>query len=143
MRESTYWAKLCLVQIAGPDEAVAIDPLAPDIDLAPLFALLANTDVLKVFHAARQDFEIFHHMCGEVPRPIFDSKVAAMVCGFGDSVAYDTLASRLAGATIDKHSRFTDWARRPLTERQVGYALDDVIHLRPIYEKLSAMLEKN
>ncbi len=143
MRESTYWAKLCLVQIAGPDEAVAIDPLAPDIDLAPLFALLANTDVLKVFHAARQDLEIFHHMSGEVPRPIFDSQVAAMVCGFGDSVAYDTLASRLAGATIDKHSRFTDWARRPLTERQVGYALDDVIHLRPIYEKLSAMLEKN
>ena len=143
MRESTYWAKLCLVQIAGPDEAVAIDPLAPDIDLAPLFALLANTDVLKVFHAARQDLEIFHHMSGEVPRPIFDSQVAAMVCGFGDSVAYDTLASRLAGATIDKHSRFTDWARRPLTDRQVGYALDDVIHLRPIYEKLSAMLEKN
>lgn len=143
MRESTYWAKLCLVQIAGPDESAAIDPLAPDIGLDPLFDLMANPKVLKVFHAARQDLEIFYHLSGEVPHPIFDSQVAAMVCGFGDSVAYDTLASRLAGAHIDKHSRFTDWARRPLTERQVGYALADVIHLRPIYEKLSRMLEKN
>jgi len=143
MRESTYWAKLCLVQIAGPDESAAIDPLAPGIDLDPLFKLMANPEILKVFHAARQDLEIFHHLSGEVPHPIFDSQVAAMVCGFGDSVAYDTLASRLAGAQIDKNSRFTDWARRPLTERQVGYALADVIHLRPIYEKLSQMLKKN
>ncbi|MDA1058191.1 MAG: ribonuclease D [Proteobacteria bacterium] len=143
MRETTYWAKLCLVQIAGPDESAAIDPLAPGMDLTPLFTLLANPDILKVFHAARQDLEIFHHLSGDVPHPIFDSQVAAMVCGFGDSVAYDTLAARLAGANIDKHSRFTDWARRPLTDRQVGYALDDVIHLRPIYEKLSGMLEKN
>jgi ribonuclease D len=117
--------------------------LAPDIELDPLFDLMANPKVLKVFHAARQDLEIFYHLSGEVPHPIFDSQVAAMVCGFGDSVAYDTLASRLASAHIDKHSRFTDWARRPLTERQVGYALADVIHLRPIYEKLSRMLEKN
>ena len=87
MRESTYWAKLCLVQIAGPDESAAIDPLAPGIDLAPLFELMANPDVLKVFHAARQDLEIFYHLSGEVPHPIFDSQVAAMVCGFGDSVA--------------------------------------------------------
>jgi len=143
MRESTYWAKLCLVQIAGPDESAAIDPLAPGIDLDPLFKLMANPEILKVFHAARQDLEIFYHLSGEVPHPIFDSQVAAMVCGFGDSVAYDTLASRLAGAQIDKNSRFTDWARRPLTERQVGYALADVIHLRPIYEKLSQMLKKN
>jgi ribonuclease D len=143
MRESTYWAKLCLVQIGGPDESAAIDPLAQNIDLTPLFTLLANPDVLKVFHAARQDLEIFYHLCGEVPYPIFDSQVAAMVCGFGDSVAYDTLASRLAGAHIDKSSRFTDWARRPLTERQVGYALADVIHLRPIYDKLRQMVEKN
>lgn len=143
MRESTYWAKLCLVQIAGPEESAAIDPLAPNIDLTPLFELLANPDVLKVFHAARQDLEIFHHLTGEVPHPIFDSQVAAMVCGFGDSVAYDTLAARLADAQIDKSSRFTDWARRPLTERQIGYALADVIHLRPIYDKLSKMLEKN
>lgn len=143
MRESTYWAKLCLVQIAGPDESAAVDPLAPGIDLDPLFKLMANPKILKVFHAARQDLEIFHHLSGEVPHPIFDSQVAAMVCGFGDSVAYDTLASRLAGAQIDKNSRFTDWARRPLTERQVGYALADVIHLRPIYEKLSQMLKKN
>ncbi len=143
MRESTYWAKLCLVQIAGPDESAAIDPLAPGIDLDPLFKLMSNPEILKVFHAARQDLEIFYHLSGEVPHPIFDSQVAAMVCGFGDSVAYDTLASRLAGAQIDKNSRFTDWARRPLTERQVGYALADVIHLRPIYEKLSQMLKKN
>ena len=143
MRESTYWAKLCLVQIAGPDEFAAIDPLAPGIDLDPLFKLMSNPEILKVFHAARQDLEIFYHLSGEVPHPIFDSQVAAMVCGFGDSVAYDTLASRLAGAQIDKNSRFTDWARRPLTERQVGYALADVIHLRPIYEKLSQMLKKN
>lgn len=143
MRESTYWAKLCLVQIGGAGGAVAVDPLAPDIDLTPLFGLMDNADVLKVFHAARQDLEIFHHLSGQVPHPIFDTQVAAMVCGFGDSVAYDTLASRLAGAQIDKHSRFTDWSRRPLTDRQVGYALADVIHLRPIYEKLAGMLDKN
>jgi ribonuclease D len=143
MRESTYWAKLCLVQIGGPEVAVAVDPLAPGIDLTPLFQLMIEPKLLKVFHAARQDLEIFHHLSGEVPHPIFDTQVAAMVCGFGDSVAYDTLASRLADAHIDKHSRFTDWSRRPLTERQVGYALADVIHLRPIYEKLSVMLEKN
>ncbi len=136
MRESTFWPKLCLVQVAGPVEAVAIDPLAPGIDLAPLFALMTDPNVLKVFHSARQDIEIFVHLTGRVPAPLFDTQVAAMVCGFGESVGYDTLAAKLAGAHIDKTSRFTDWSRRPLTEKQIRYALADVVHLRPVYEKL-------
>ncbi|MEO3433513.1 ribonuclease D [Inquilinus sp. CAU 1745] len=140
MRESTYWPILCLVQIAGPEEAAAIDPLAPGIDLAPLFALMADQNVLKVFHSARQDVEIFVKLTGAVPTPIFDTQIAAMVCGFGDSVGYETLVTKLAGARIDKSSRFTDWSRRPLTEKQLHYALADVIHLRPAYEKLRAQL---
>lgn len=140
MRESTYWPILCLVQIAGPEEAAAIDPLAPGIDLAPLFALLADQNVLKVFHSARQDVEIFVKLTGAVPTPIFDTQIAAMVCGFGDLVGYETLVTKLAGARIDKSSRFTDWSRRPLTEKQLHYALADVIHLRPAYEKLRAEL---
>ncbi len=140
MRDKTYWPILCLVQVAGPDEAAALDPLAPGIDLAPLFALMARTSVLKVFHAARQDIEIFYNLTGAVPTPLFDTQVAAMVCGFGDSVSYETLAGRLAGAHIDKSSRFTDWARRPLTDRQLKYALEDVTHLRRVYEKLSVRL---
>lgn len=142
MRERTYWPVLCLVQVAGPDEAVGIDALAPGIDLSPLFELMANPNVLKVFHAARQDLEIFHHLAGAVPTPIFDTQVAAMVCGFGDSVSYEALASKLANARIDKSSRFTDWARRPLTEKQVQYALSDVTHLRVAYEKIEARLQK-
>lgn len=140
MRESTYWPILCLVQIAGPEEAAAIDPLAPGIDLAPLFALMADQNVLKVFHSARQDVEIFVKLTGAVPTPIFDTQIAAMVCGFGDSVGYETLVTKLAGARIDKSSRFTDWSRRPLTEKQLHYALADVIHLRPAYESLTAQL---
>ena len=143
LRESTYWPKLCLVQIAGPDDAVAIDPLAPDIDLAPLRTLLANETVLKVFHSARQDVEIFVHLAGAVPSPLFDTQVAAMVCGFGESVAYDTLVSRVTGARIDKTSRFTDWSKRPLTDKQLRYALDDVIYLRPVYEHLRASLTES
>lgn len=145
MREKTYWPQLCLVQVAGPgpDDAKAIDPLAPGIDLKPLFDLLANPNVLKVFHAARQDIEIFLHLSGSVPTPLFDTQVAAMVCGFGDSVSYETLASQLARARIDKSMRFTDWALRPLTERQVQYALADVTHLRVAYEKLRRKLDKN
>lgn len=142
MRETTYWPKVCLIQIAGPDEARVIDPLAEGLSLAPLFDLLRNRQVLKVFHAARQDLEIFTKLMGEVPAPLFDSQVAAMVCGFGDQVSYEQLASRLAGAQIDKSSRFTDWARRPLTEKQIRYALSDVTHLRKIYDKLSARLQK-
>lgn len=143
LRESTYWPKLCLVQVGGPDGAAAVDPLAPGIDLAPLTALMGNPSVLKVFHSARQDIEIFYHLTGAVPRPLFDTQVAAMVCGFGESVAYDTLASRLAGARIDKTSRFTDWSKRPLTDKQLRYALDDVVYLRPVYEHLRGQLIEN
>jgi ribonuclease D len=143
MRDKTYWPQLCLVQLAGPDEAAAVDPLAPGIDLAPLYELLADTNVLKVFHAARQDIEIFVNLAGAVPQPLFDTQVAAMVCGFGDAVSYETLAAKLAGATIDKSSRFTDWAQRPLTDRQLQYALADVVPLRTAYEKLVAKLTKS
>ncbi|MDD3287511.1 MAG: ribonuclease D, partial [Alphaproteobacteria bacterium] len=143
MRERTYWSKLCLVQIAGPDKFAAIDPLADGIDLSPLYELLANQEVLKVFHAARQDVEIFVNATGRVPVPMFDTQVAAMVCGFGDAASYETLADKLAGAHIDKSSRFTDWARRPLTDRQIEYALADVTHLRVVYDKLRAQLEKS
>lgn len=143
MREKTYWPLLCLVQIGAPEEAVAIDPLAPGIDLAPLFDLLVDPGVLKVFHAARQDIEVFHHRMGRIPAPIFDTQIAAMVCGFGEAVSYEKLVNRLAGAEVDKTMRFTDWARRPLTDRQVLYALSDVSHLRPIYQHLSAELERS
>ena len=143
MREKTYWPILCLVQVAGPDEARIIDALADGIDLSPLFDLLADETVLKVFHAARQDLEIFHHLSGRLPVPVFDTQVAAMVCGFGDSVGYEALVMKLAGAKIDKGSRFTDWTLRPLSGRQLDYALDDVIHLRPAYEKLARKLHGN
>ena len=142
MRDKTYWPQLCLVQIAGPQEAAAIDTLAPGIDLSPLFELLADTNVTKVFHAARQDVEIFFHLTGKIPAPLVDTQVAAMVCGFGDSVSYETLAAKLANARIDKSSRFTDWAQRPLTERQLIYALSDVTHLRPVWEQLERRLAK-
>jgi ribonuclease D len=141
MRDRTYWPELCLVQVAGAEAAAAIDPMADGIDLAPLMALLANPQILKVFHAARQDLEIFAILTGgRLPTPIFDSQVAAMVCGFGDAVSYETLAARLAGARIDKSFRFTDWSKRPLSERQLTYALGDVTHLRAIYQKLSKRL---
>src|SRR5690348_11615638 len=143
MRDKTYWPQLCLVQIAGPEESAAIDPLAPGIDLAALFELMAAPQVLKVFHAARQDIEIFFNLTGAVPRPLFDTQVAAMVCGFGDAVSYENLANKLAGARIDKSSRFTDWSQRPLTERQLHYALCDVGPLRTAYEKLAARLAKS
>jgi ribonuclease D len=143
MREHTYWPKLCLIQVGGPEESVIIDPLADGLDLAPFFDLLRNPDVLKVFHAARQDVELFHHLTGEVPAPLFDTQLAAMACGFGESVGYEKLAARLADAQIDKTLRFTDWARRPLTDRQLLYAVADVSHLRPIYDRISAQLENN
>lgn len=143
LRDQTYWPKLCLVQIAGPDEFAAIDPLAPGIDLTSLYALMQDPAVLKVFHAGRQDLEIFFHATGSVPHPIFDTQVAAMVCGFGESASYESLVAKLAGAPLDKASRFTDWSHRPLTDRQLAYALDDVIHLRTIYGKLRAELAKS
>ncbi len=142
MREKTYWPVLCLVQIAGPGSAAAIDPLAPGIDLAPVLALMSDARLPKVFHAARQDVEIFVRMTGAVPAPLFDTQVAAMVCGFGESASYETLAAKLAGATIDKSSRFTDWSHRPLSERQLHYALADVVPLRKVYERLAARLDK-
>ncbi len=143
MREKTYFAKLCLVQLAGPQEAAVIDPLAEGMDLAPLFELMRAPQVLKVFHAARQDVEIFVQLMGAVPSPLFDTQIAAMVCGYGEAASYETLASSLADAKIDKSSRFTDWSRRPLTDQQIDYALADVTHLRTVYEKLRLKLEKN
>ncbi len=143
MRERTYWPILCLVQVAGPAEAAAIDALADGIDLAPLLALMSDPATLKVFHAARQDLEIFFQLAGEVPHPVFDTQIAAMVCGFGDAVSYETLVKKLAGASLDKASRFTDWSLRPLTERQISYGLADVVHLRTAYERLQSKLEQN
>jgi ribonuclease D len=143
MRERTYWPVLCLVQVAGPEEAVAIDALAPGIDLKPLLVQMADPATLKVFHAARQDLEIFFHLSGAVPKPLFDTQIAAMVCGFGDSVSYETLVHKLAGASLDKASRFTDWSHRPLTERQIKYALEDVVHLRTVYETMQQRLANN
>ncbi|MER2520234.1 MAG: ribonuclease D [Bdellovibrionales bacterium] len=142
MRERTYWPRLCLVQLGGPSDTVAIDPLADGMDLAPLMALLNTQKVLKVFHAARQDIEIFYNISEKVPAPMFDTQVAAMVCGFGDSASYETLATQLAGAKIDKSSRFTDWASRPLTDRQLTYALADVSHLRKVYVALKNRLNE-
>ncbi|MEO1611481.1 MAG: ribonuclease D, partial [Pseudomonadota bacterium] len=147
IRERTYWPRLCLVQIAqpvtadAPDCAWLIDPLA-ELDLEPLFDLLRNANIAKVFHAARQDVEIFVHLTGEVPRSIVDTQVAAMVCGYGDQVGYETLVRKIANASIDKSSRFTDWSRRPLSEKQLRYAAADVTYLRNIHERLSQRLEE-
>jgi ribonuclease D len=142
MRDRTYWPKLCLVQIAGQDRFAAIDPLAPELDLKPLFDLMANPGVIKVFHACRQDVEIFYHLTGRTPAPIFDTQLAAMVLGYGDEVGYESLVTKIAKAKIDKSSRFTDWSRRPLSDHQLSYALDDVTHLRVIYEQLQTELEE-
>ncbi|MGO4738585.1 ribonuclease D [Bosea sp. 2KB_26] len=140
LRETTYYPKLCLIQLASPDEAVLVDPLAPEIDLAPFLALMVDQNVVKVFHAARQDLEIIWIIGKLLPTPLFDTQVAAMVCGYGDSVGYEQLANDLAKARIDKSSRFTDWSRRPLTEAQLTYAESDVTYLRDIYLALSADL---
>lgn len=140
MRDSTFWSKLCLIQLAGPQEDFIIDPLAPGIDLTPFYELMRNKKVVKVFHAARQDIEIFWHEAQTIPDPLFDTQVAAMVCGFGDSVGYETLVKRLSGGSVDKSSRFTDWARRPLSDKQLQYASGDVTHLRKIYEVLARRL---
>ncbi len=150
LRDTTYWPKLCLIQVSGPGVEAIIDPLAPELGgekangetLAPLTALLREPGILKVFHAARQDMELFVHRLDVLPKPIFDSQIAGMVCGFGDSVGYETLVKSLLGREIDKSSRFTDWSRRPLTDKQLAYALADVTHLRDIYPMLSERLEK-
>jgi ribonuclease D len=140
LRETTYWPELCLIQMAGPEDEGIVDPLAEGIDLKPFFELMADTSVVKVFHAARQDIEIMVNRGDLVPHPIFDTQVAAMVCGFGESISYDQLVSRISGAHIDKSSRFTDWSRRPLSEKQLDYALADVTHLRDVYLELLSRL---
>jgi ribonuclease D len=141
MRETTYWPKLCLVQIAGPDVAANIDPLSGELDLAPLLALMADPTLLKVCHAGRQDVEIFSNL-GVIPQPLFDTQVAAMAAGFGEQVAYDALVRQMLRIDIDKSSRFTDWSRRPLSAAQLSYALADVVHLAELYPKLRERLEQ-
>jgi len=136
LRESTYYPLLCVAQMACADEAVVVDTLAPGIDLSPFYALMANDRVMKVFHAARQDVEIVWHAAKLIPHPIFDTQVAAMVLGYGDSISYDQLVQRITGDTLDKSHRFTDWTRRPLSEPQLRYAISDVTHLRDVYLKL-------
>ena len=143
LRTKTYYSKLCLIQVANEEEYHAIDALAPGINLDPFYDLMTNENILKVFHASRQDIEIFVNEKGIVPKPLFDSQVAAMVCGFGDSIGYEKLVMSMVNATLDKSTRITDWSRRPLTQRQIDYALGDVTHLRIIYKKLNAQLEKS
>ena len=142
LRESTYYPLLCVAQMASEDEAVVIDALAQDIDLDPFFSLLNDEHVIKVFHAARQDIEIVWHMSGKIPHPIFDTQVASMVLGYGDSISYDQLVQRVTGDHLDKSNRFTDWTRRPLTDAQLVYAISDVTHLRDVYLKLDEDLHK-
>jgi len=147
LRERTYWPQLCLVQMARPggngaDDAVLIDPLAEDIDISPLWGLMSDESTVKVFHAGRQDIEIFWRLGEVIPTPVFDTQIAAMVCGFGEQVGYETLARKIAKADIDKSSRFTDWSRRPLSHKQMDYALADVTHLRVVYETLSARIRE-
>ncbi|WIY54328.1 ribonuclease D [Devosia sp. YIM 151766] len=141
LRETTYWPRLCLIQVATDEEAVLIDPLAPNIQLAPFFALLADPKVTKVFHAARQDIEIFVKLTGAVPHNIFDTQIAASVCGFGDSASYDSLVRSICKVELDKSSRFTDWSARPLSDKQLSYALADVTWLRDIYRELRQQVE--
>lgn len=142
LRETTYYPLLCVVQLASPDEAVVVDALAEGIDLKPFFDLMSSEGVLKVFHAARQDIEIIWHQAGIIPHPIFDTQVAAMVLGYGDSIAYDALVERVTGHRPDKTHRFTDWSRRPLTKDQLEYAVADVTHLRDVFAALDADLKK-
>src|SRR5690242_7912773 len=142
LRETTYYPLLCVAQMATADEAVVVDALAPGIDLAPFFDLLVDEAVVKVFHAARQDIEIIWNMAGKIPHPIFDTQVAAMVLGYGDSISYDQLVQRITGDQLDKSHRFTDWTRRPLTDAQLVYAVSDVTHLRDVYLKLDEDLHR-
>lgn len=142
IRERTYFPQLCLMQVATSKLAVAIDPMVGGLDFTPLWEAFANPKLLKVFHAAAQDIEIFVRETGHVPTPMYDTQIAAMVCGFGESVSYENLVTELVGAKLDKASRFTDWARRPLSDRQIEYALGDVIHLRVVYEKISKQIHE-
>src|SRR5271163_1265092 len=142
LRETTYYPLLCVAQMASPEEAVVVDTLAPGIDLSPFYALMANEKVMKVFHAARQDIEIVWHAAKLIPHPIFDTQVAAMVLGYGDSISYDQLVQRITGDTLDKSHRFTDWTRRPLSDAQLTYAISDVTHLRDVYLTLVEDLKR-
>jgi ribonuclease D len=142
IRDKTYFPRLCLVQIAGSEQAAIIDPLAPGLNLEPLFTILQNPGLVKVFHACRQDVEIFYLLSGAIPVNLFDTQIAASVCGYGESVSYETLVNKIVGQDIDKSSRFTDWSARPLSEKQLNYALSDVTHLRIIYESLTAQIEQ-
>ncbi len=141
LRETTFWPKVCVIQLACDDHAIAVDALAEGLDLSPFFELMANASVVKVFHAARQDIEIVWHLAKIIPAPLFDTQVAAMVCGYGDQIAYGELAQSICKVTLDKSSRFTDWSRRPLTDAQIVYAIADVTHLRDIYKSLRQRLE--
>ena len=143
IRETTFWPELCLIQMASPGVTALVDPLSPGIDLKPFFALMANEAVTKVFHAARQDIEIVFHLGALIPHPVFDTQVAAMVCGFGDSVSYDQLVQKISGAQLDKSSRFTDWRHRPLSDKQLAYALADVTYLIEVYRHLKEQLERD
>jgi len=143
LREQTFWPQLCLVQVAGPEAEAIIDPLAPGIDLTPFWELMIDSRIVKVFHAARQDIEIVHAVTKRIPQPVFDTQVAAMVCGFGESVSYVNLVKKITGRELDKSSRFTDWSRRPLSPKQLVYALGDVTHLRDIYGFLKGELDKS
>jgi len=142
MRETTFWPKLCLIQMAAPGLEAVVDPMAKGLDLAPFFQLMGEDRIVKVFHAARQDVEIIYVLAKLIPRPLFDTQVAAMVCGFGESVSYVNLVKQIANADIDKSSRFTDWSRRPLSTKQLQYALGDVTHLRDVYSHLKGQLER-
>ncbi|WP_234051293.1 MULTISPECIES: ribonuclease D [unclassified Xanthobacter] len=141
LRETTFWPKLCVVQVASPEEAIVVDALAHGLDLTPFYRLMADKEVMKVFHAGRQDIEIIWHLARLIPHPVFDTQVAAMVLGYGDSISYDQLVQRVCGHAIDKSSRFTDWSRRPLSPAQLVYAMTDVTHLRDIYVKLTTDLD--
>ena len=140
IREKTYWPDLCLIQVADSKNAAVVDVLSPNINIEPLLNIMHDPKILKVFHAARQDLEIFFKLTNRLPQPLFDTQIAAMVCGFGDSVGYDTLVNKITGKIIDKSSRFTDWSLRPLTQKQIDYALGDVTHLRLVYENLNQHL---
>lgn len=142
LRETTFWPELCLLQMAFPGDAYIVDSLAPGLSLEPFFALMASPAIVKVFHAARQDIEIIYNLGGLIPNPVFDTQVAAMVCGYGDSISYDQLVYRITSHHVDKSSRFTDWKRRPLTQKQLEYALADVTHLRDVYLSVKANLEE-
>lgn len=143
MRESTFWPQLCLIQLAAPGIELMVDPLAQGLDLGPFWQLMADQSTVKVFHAARQDIEIVHFKARLLPKPIFDTQVAAMVCGFGESISYVNLVKRITGKDLDKSSRFTDWSRRPLSTKQLEYAIGDVTHLRDVYLHLAAELDKS